>query len=260
MGYQPFTTGSLAVSALPVKQVLVDVRLVQPKLEAKLKQGRKASSTMIAEIRAQRATGASLHEIAKRLNIGHTTVFRHTKDMHPPEGGWKTGAHPSKFPREKVLRMRRAGFTYYEIAEDIGASFSGARRIVVGNDPTLGGRRRSPAWFVAHVSQVTGVPEDAIWGPNSPHTRRRFDSTAKARFIIFWLMARRQKISPSAIAKATGFNLNSVIAGVARADHAAKSADFKVSGPFLPVIQRFWSCEWASMPPASDKTSIGAEG
>jgi biotin operon repressor len=81
-----------------------------------------ATDEMKAEMRARRALGQTQDFIAAALGVSRICVGRAVKDVPAPEGGFPIGGNPSKAPLAPMQRMKRAGFTYDEIAANFGLS------------------------------------------------------------------------------------------------------------------------------------------
>lgn len=192
-----------------------------------------------------RRQGDSTRKIAEALGFGRATVRRVTKDVAAPVGGWPSWSHPPRYSREKAARMHRAGFTYAEIAEDLGCHKATVHYLVTGYRRAA--VRRPPSDFrkIARcILTTTGVGGNQL--------RRSSDSgpkvcveVARARHIAWWVAARwlgRKQVDISA--GYGGFNPKTVSRGIVEVDAVAEKLNIPVSAPIGTVVRMLWQAEW----------------
>ena len=235
-GYRPLafvlprTVGSVPMPVVSRALVRPDeiVRTPRPPCAPSLRQA----------IRARRRLGISQRAIAAELGIERHIVQRAVKDVPPPPDGWQTGGHTTRFNREKAQRMQRAGFTYREIAEDLGCCVSGARQIVKGWLPS--GNRPTHRYETV-VASVTGVSIKELRQRRVTGARcRRF---AAARALLFWLIRQRApRISLERVGRYLGgFDHASVLYGVRRVETLAKTLVLPAGTSADATCRALWS-------------------
>lgn len=252
-GYQTAAVGNLILQRGRPPTPVVNIALVR-RPEEMTPSGHKArrhknqplSEALIAGIRAERALGHSASEIGKKFGVTHTTVLAHTKDVPPPEGGWKTGYRTTRFNLAKAQRMQRAGFTYEEIAEDFGTLRGSIWNLL--NKRTgksaLGGDGRTSRVLRA-VSQGTGISQKLLVRGKNDEQDRPDKDVSRARHIVFWLMSRRRKMTAQAIGDALrGFDQSSVRHGARRVAEVVALNEISPELPMRKFAAAVWAADW----------------
>jgi hypothetical protein len=250
-GFQTAAVGNITVQRGRPPMPVVNIDLVRSRpveKAAPVKQGRgvRISPEAVAAIRAQRSLGRSLHEIAQEFGVAHMSVHRHTKDIPEPECGWKTGKHESRLPQAKIQRMRRAGFTFAEIAEDVGASQS-AVYYQLNDRPRDHRRGRSgkTSRLLQHVFRTTGIPQSVLRHPKTAGRSRLSDDVSRARHIVFWMLVRRKGFSfPKAGRALGGFDHTTILNGCKRVDALIAHLGLELPQDSREAVARLWSADW----------------
>jgi predicted transcriptional regulator len=159
----------------------------------------KASPSLdeIARAVAWRKEGMSNRAIAKKLGHAQSTFKRYTKDIPPPPGGWSNGSRKSRVTAAQIAkaeRMARAGFTWVEIAEDLGCAKS-TIRTAVGRDKRHRTRETDLSKVVRAVRDVTGIPA-ALLRSDCESSAKVPARVARARHIVFWMAHHQFGIAP----------------------------------------------------------------
>lgn len=223
----------------PAAPVVDRMRLYKPPSH------RSPTAQQIKAMQAMRAAGISIPTTAKQTGFSQATVRRYTKNVTPPPGGWADGSRTSKLEasRAKVERLRRAGFTWDELAEEFGCAESTVRRFLKVSRPKPSAM--TPMRIIVRaVRQTTGVPGPLI---------RRYDDRggkvtqqiARARHITFWLGSRKAGLRQSDIAERLGgFDLRTVSRGIAIADHVARRLPITDEMQNGRIARLMWQAEW----------------
>lgn len=253
-GYHTANVGNLVFQRGRPPTPIVNIALVLPKGPAKRKvvstahkPGDTPSPDLVEKIRSLRATGASLHEIARECGVSHTTVCRRTKDILPPDNGWKSGAHASRFSLGKIQRMRRAGFTYREIADDVGAAQGTIWNLLNERTPEnrRGGRGRTHRMLQV-VRRITGVQQDEIRNQKTERPVRSSFRVSRARHIVFWILVKRHSLSyPRAGLTLRGFDHTSVLHGVRRVEEVMRRQSINPDVSTERLIAALWAADWS---------------
>jgi hypothetical protein len=204
---------------------------------------------LIAKIRKLRSAGVAHSAIVTACNTSRRVVARHTKDIAAPEGGFPSGYLRLPFNVAKAQRMKRAGFSYREIAEDQGVHRNTAVKYL---------RRASglPDWKEKHVKSaatrampdvyiLTGLSrKDIFRDPSAGRTTNRPD-IVKARHLVFWLLHRRLDMTCTEVAAFLGgFDHSTVLHGVQRVEAAAVALKIKLDGSRMGAFRRLWVGSW----------------
>lgn len=252
-GYQTAASGNLILQRGRPPTPVVDISLVcrpsaltQSGHKIRRHKNQPLSDALIAGIREDRAKGFSANEVGKKFGVTHTTVLVHTRDIPPPEGGWKTGYRKTRFNLPKAQRMRRAGFSYAEIAEEFGTVRGAVWNLL--NKRTgksaLGGDGRT-ARILRAVSEATGVDRKLLIRRKQDAEVRPDKDVSRARHIVFWLMARRREMPAQAVgACLRGFDQSSIRHGVYRVDEVLASNDLKSDLPLRKFASAVWAAKW----------------
>jgi len=253
VGFHLPSTGNISLQRGRPPTPVVDIRLVRPAFISpgdvspiKRKQGERVTVKTIAFMRQERAKGRSLHEIASDCGVAHMTVHRHTKDLPEPEGGWKTGARETRFPLAKAQRMRRAGFTYEEIAEEFGSCKGAMWNLLNERTPEnrKGGSGKT-CRLMQIVTRASGIHQKLIRRDRLGGRTRTTLDVGRARHIMFWMLVRRQKMSlPKAGAAMRGFDHTSVLHGVRRVDRLIADLSLDPETPPEKLIPVLWKSDW----------------
>lgn len=208
---------------------------------------RPGSPTLVQlkEMRALRASGLPLREIAERMKMWPGTVHRYVRDVALPEG--HSSHVPSQFTeahQKKAARMHRAGFSWTEIGEDLGCGKTIARKLVYGVTRNRSLEVSTPTnEILGAVSRVTGVSRQEI------RSARRIGCKAgtpaiRARQLVFWLQVRRAGLSQSKAGRAVGFDHKTVAHAVTVVDRIAQQVALTERMGVRRVARLLWAAEW----------------
>ncbi len=210
------------------------------------KPGNQLSKEAVAYLRRRRAEGATLHTIARELNCCHGTVCRLTRDITPPDGGWGKGGAPRKLNRAFAHRLRRAGFTYEEIAENLGCRRTVAHKLINGErDKPLGKVARiSPA--VQLVSRLTGIACRDLRKPLRGPERTQSYHVTKARSILVWVAKQKwPRLSVAMICRSLGgLDVTAARAGLRTANNLIAQNEIAVGEYPGSVARVLWALDW----------------
>lgn len=250
-GYQTLEALRPILHRGPPATPVVDRALCRPVPEPTAKPlGRPRNASLpadvVAEIIARRQKGESQRRIAAALGVTAPSVRKYAAHVPPPPGGWGKARPPSK-QRNKPFaeRLRRAGFTYVEIAEELGCCESQAYYLL--NRRRFVGIKASPmSRLVQSVSRATGISCSLLRKDRDLRGGRADPEIAKARHILFWLArARLEKNCLQGIGRSLGgFDHSSVLHGIRRSERVATAAQVKTEGPAVRVARAMWQAEW----------------
>ena len=224
--------------------------VVTPSKRTGRPRGAPLSPDVIAEIIARREKGESQRFIAAALGCSAPAVRKHSAHVPPPPGGWKPSRPPSiKRNKPFAERLRRAGFTYLEIAEELGCCESQAYYLL--NRRRFVGIKSSPmSRLVQSVARATGISCAQLRKDRDEPGGRADPRIGKARHILFWLGKNRlEKNTLQGIGRSLGgFDHSSIIHGLKRADAViAAYSDIKTDGPAVRVARALWQADWAAV-------------
>lgn len=192
-----------------------------------------------------RKQGVSTQKISELTGFGRTCVRRVTRDVPAPANGWGNGAKPSSYNREKAQRMRRAGFTVTEVAEDLRCCRSTVHKIVTGYQRKH--LRKPPSEIcrvIRSIRTLTGITSGQLRHTDERGAKVALD-IAKARHILFWVAVRRLGMKQVDVAAALdGYHVKTISRGVAAAGNVADKLTIPESAPFGIVVRMLWQAEW----------------
>lgn len=192
------------------------------------------------EIRRMRAEGVSRRQVAARLGVTESAVQRHARDVPPPPGGWAVGRHEPTLNHDKILRMRRAGFSLREIAQDVGCSQAAVFYVTT---PRKTRKRKKIDKEIASLISV--VASQTRVGVKAIKNAKREPSLAKARAIIFWWARTVLKKPFLKIAHfCGGFDHTTVIYAVRRVNAIIAALGLEVCPDLKTMTRRLWNAEW----------------
>lgn len=233
----------------------VDVNLVRPRdvpIEIKETDGlARVTPALVQKIREMRADGHSHRAIALALRTAQGTVFDQTRDIPPPASGWRRGNAPVSFNIPKAQRMRRAGFSYREIADEFGVGRTAVRNKLraLDGEPkeahTSGRNKATRAMEV--VSGRLGIKRLDL--SRDPKTGRCSGAPdiVKARHIVFWLLHRRVGMSSIEVGiYLGGFDHTTVLNGVRRAEEVARRLGINLEGQPTWVFRKLLAADWSA--------------
>lgn len=208
---------------------------------------RKGSPTyqQLKEMKRLRGEGFSLVRIAQKLGFQTGTVHRYVRDV--PISGDAAPLRTSGFTDadvRKAARMRRAGFSWGEIGEDIGCGRTTAKRLALGDERDRSREVHTPMNLIlSAVTRVMGVPRQDVRscrqiGGSSPTPHVR------ARHITFWLAVRHAGMSQRKVGLYLGFDHRTVAHGLAIADKVAAGLTITDRMGVTRVARLFSKAEW----------------
>lgn len=247
-GYQTLEALRPILHRGPPKTPVVDVGLVRPKGGFVSKQGKRTPSWVIADMIARRKAGEPVTTIAAAVGVSTFTVLHHTKGVQPPAEGWSTpwtGGNRRKreINIEFAKRLRRCGFSWAEIGQELGCADSIVReRLGVRH------RTRKPATDVEkarrRVARLMGVPSRQMLR-DVEQSGRAPQVISRARMILFWVCRNRLGMTNSETgAQLGGFDRDMVGYCVRRVDAAMAAAGLSHDDPLGRIIRVLIDAEW----------------
>lgn len=251
-GYQTIEALRPILHQGPPATPIVDRLLVGRPEQAPIirKLGRPSNAPLLPEvvevIVALRQTGMSQRRIAAQVGVTPTCVRKYSRHIPPPPGGWNK-ARPPSIQRNKPFaeRLKRAGFTYAEIAEELGCCESQAYYLL--NKRRFVGVKASPmSRLVQSVARATGLACQQLRQDRDVRGGRSDPDVSRARAILFWLArSRLEKNSLQAIGRSLGgFDHTSVRHGFHRTERVATAHCIEDVGPAVRVARALWQAEW----------------
>lgn len=205
-------------------------------------------SPTLADIRAMvalREKGVPQKVIAYKLGFSRTTVQTYIKDVPPPPGGWRKGGQKSKLNRPFAERLKRAGFTYREIAQELGCCEKSAENLIKGHPTTLrkGGQHRASKQCEDLVSFITGYTVQQLRRTSADSQRPSGD---KARLILQWLVRfKRPDLSYAEIAKLLGgYNPTTCSHAYRRVSDVVEALGIRTNSQTGRLVKALWEAEW----------------
>ena len=185
-GYQTIQALRPILHRGPPVAPVVNRDLVRPP-KPKRTRGRKYNDAQIAEMRRLRADGKSYKFIAGVIGCNDGTVKVYAGDVALPEGHWMPGCGKRKHDRKPFAeRLRRAGFTYAEIGQEIGCCEGAAWNLLNEKPKKRAGRRILIHRLVHNVARAMGMSsKDLRARPNGEF--RCPPALSKARFILYYI-------------------------------------------------------------------------
>ena len=202
---------------------------------------------VIAEIIARRQEGQGYNRIVRELGVSIGSVQRHAGHVLPPPGGWPdcwtSGArHRVILNKPFAARLRRAGFTYAEVGEEIGCSADAVSRLL--NPGKRGPGGKAPVSdTIRHISIVSGFSRQQLRKVDG--VSRKNDGLAKARHIAFWLLRTYRTLSFPIIGKSLGgFDHTTVMSGFGKANRAARKIGVTKEWKPRTAARALWAAQW----------------
>jgi predicted transcriptional regulator len=193
-----------------------------------------------------RASGMPIMAISAETGIRPSTVRRHTLHVPPPVGGWSDGSRKTRFSEkdlQKAQRMRRAGFTWPEIAEELNCHRITIRR-VLGRDKRYRSGEAPLSRVVRAVRNATGVRGSDVRQTDSNGGKVTAE-VARARHIVFWIAHRHLGMTQTEIARRLGgFHSKTVSRGCVLAERVAAKLRVQDDMAHGVVAGRLWRAEW----------------
>ncbi|MCJ2085533.1 hypothetical protein MKK88_05925 [Methylobacterium sp. E-005] len=248
-GYQTIEALRPILHRGPPVMPVVSRDLVRPqKLLSGLYRKNGVPDAIKARIAEMRREGASYRQIRIALGVSFCTAHRYGQHVLPKNGLMRSGWHNAATPRKPkgnafAERLHRSGFSYREIADELGVCYSQAYYII---NPRLGQRTKErQCKMLERVSVVSGIGAKDLRKDGTADYRGHGDRS-KARHLLFWLLRRyRTELSLAAIGKRCGgFDRRTVQDGIKRADLAAQSLILPYDLPPLTAARRLWQVEW----------------
>jgi hypothetical protein len=256
-GYQTIEALRPILHRGPPPTPVVDRALVRPAgtVEAALifRAGHRLSADVIADIIARRERGESYRVIGKALTVSQPSIRKYAGHIVPETGkatqGWETGARQRiKRNVEFAHRMRRAGFSYQEIGDNLGCCLSEAIRIF--RPMKKHGKGGVVSCMVQRVSAVSGFTCNQLRRGDFELGGQTASDRAKARAILYWLIRHRlADMSYPRIGHCLGgFDHTTIMNGVRRADAVAEHLGLSPTLRPMAAARRLWAAEWPKAP------------
>ncbi len=252
-GYQTIEALRPILHRGPPPTPVVNRALVQP--QAKLVQPRRSrySDEQLATMRRLRASGKSYKFIGGVVGCSEDTVRAHTADVPLPEGQWMPGNRKRKHDRKAFAeRLRRSGFTYAEIAEELGCCEGAAWNLINGRSQRRVGKKIAISRLVHNVARAMGLSSgDLRSRPNA--SRRSPPNVSKARFILYYIAYDRLGKTDERIDGMSLTNLGrslgcahhtSVLNGLRKVRAVVAEQNIDVSGGVQTIARRLWAATW----------------
>lgn len=247
-GYQTLEALRPILHRGPPAAPVVDVGLVRPKGGFVSKQGRRTPTWVIAEMVERRKAGEPVSTIAAAVGVSTFTVLYHTKGVQAPIDGWSTpwtGGNRRKreINVEFAKRLRRCGFSWAEIGQELGVADSIVReRLGVRH------RTRKPATDLEkakrRVARLMGVPSQKMMR-DLEQSGRAPQVISRARMILFWVCRNRLGMANSEIgSQLGGFDRDMVGYCVRRVDLAMAAAQLPADAPVGRITRMLIDAEW----------------
>jgi lambda repressor-like predicted transcriptional regulator len=239
-GYQTIEALRPILHRGPPPMPIVDRALVRA-VEKPVIQTRKngISEQTIAKIIAMREAGASIRKVRAACGVSFYTVRHYSKGSARPDDA----AAGKEFRAEFAARLRRSGFTYREIAKELGVSYCKVHTHF-NERPSRKGREVN-CKMIERVAVITGYTAAELKKASNGDYRANGDH-ARARHLLFWLLHRyRDDLSIAGIGKRCGgFSRKSVSAGIVRGQAVADAIALQDNLRPLTATRLMWAAKW----------------
>jgi hypothetical protein len=193
--------------------------------------------------------GMTRAAIAAACKTSRRTVYKFCRNEPGSDRTKVLSASRRPFNLLKAQRMRRAGFSFEEIAADQGVCRDTVQRNLLraeGRAPRVKAQTRTPAAkLIRRVYEVTGLKRHDIFRNADAIGLREKSDIVKARHLCFWLLYRRLEMSAVETGQYLGgFDHTTVLNGVRRVEDAAANLEIRTDGSKLGVVRRLWAAEW----------------
>jgi DNA-binding CsgD family transcriptional regulator len=255
MGFQTLDAVRPRLQSGPPPAPVVDIALVRPRKPEPVRavdkitlshkrKGLFVTAAMVKGMKARRREGWTLHQIAAEWGVAHTTVYKHTRDVPPPEGGWSDGAQPPLFSANEAARLRRAGLTYQAIADEMGCAY-GTVFYLLNPRERASNVKSQVSVRVQAVARWSGYSCKEIRALRNGPAKKAEHSLNKARQILWWTLHKADGMSYAAIGRELGgYHCTTIRDGCHRVEHAVAALGLSIPQYPAHLVRPLLSADW----------------